>query len=61
MKPEIVITQVDNGWVLKFVGHDSLPKIKVCLRWEEVLKELDDYFGWYDCVKDRRVKVPTGI
>jgi len=41
------IEQSDNGWILRFTGHDCLAKVVVCSKWEDVLKELEDYFGWY--------------
>lgn len=48
MNLKMTITQGDNGWILTFKGHDGLDKTVVCKEWEEVIKELDDYFGWYD-------------
>ena len=45
---EMKIEQTDNGWVLEFLGHDHLAKRVVCLSWKAVLKELNEYFGWYD-------------
>lgn len=42
------IEQGDNGWILKYCGHDLLEKKVVCSSWKKVLRELDDYFGWYD-------------
>ena len=48
MDPEMKIEQTDNGWVLEFIGGDSLEKRKVCHKWKDVIKELDEYFGWWD-------------
>lgn len=42
------IEQTDNGWVLRYTGHDVLPKERVYHKWGDVLKELNAYFGWYD-------------
>jgi hypothetical protein len=44
----MTIEQTDNGWVLTFTGHDLLPCSKVFTVWEDLLTELEKYFGWYD-------------
>jgi hypothetical protein len=48
MNLEMTIEQGDNGWVLRYCGHDCLGKYIVCKKWDDVLKEMDEYFGWYD-------------
>ena len=47
MKLGMNIEQGDNGWILRFTGHNCLDKVVVCNAWEDVLQALDDYFGWY--------------
>jgi hypothetical protein len=42
------IEQGDNGWILRYTGHDCLSKTVVCKTWEEVINELENYFGWYN-------------
>jgi hypothetical protein len=48
MDSEMTITQCDNGWILNYNGHDYLEKTVLCKKWNEVLVELEEYFGWYD-------------
>ena len=48
MNLKMVIKQGDNGWILEFTGHDSRRKVVVCSEWSELLKKIDDYFGWYN-------------
>lgn len=45
---EMEIKQGNNGWILKFIGHDGLEKTIICKKWVEVKREIDDYFGWYN-------------
>lgn len=40
--------QGDNGWVLEYFGHDCLNKKVVTTRWARVIKEVNEYFGWYN-------------
>jgi hypothetical protein len=46
MRLQMEIEQTDNGWILRFTGHNCLDVIKIYSEWEDVLKELDEYFGW---------------
>jgi len=48
MRYSMEITQMDNGWLLDFIGHDALEKKVLCREWDEVIKVMDDHFGWYD-------------
>jgi len=45
---EMTIEQTDNGWILSYTGHDVLQKTTVHKSWKSVLRELNEYFGWYD-------------
>ncbi len=56
MKLNMNIEQGDNGWVLRFTGHNCLDKVIVCETWEDVSQELDEHFGWW--VGDDWVKKP---
>ena len=56
MKLSMNIEQCDNGWTLRFTGHDCLPKVVVCEEWEEVEREVDEHFGWW--FDDKWVKQP---
>lgn len=47
MKLSMDIEQGDNGWVLRFTGHDCLLKVVICKKWQDVLQQLDDHFGWW--------------
>jgi len=47
MKLEMEIEQSDNGWILRFTGHDCLAQIIICKDWGEVLNELESHFGWW--------------
>jgi len=47
MQLEMTITQTNNGWILRFVGHDLLDKVIVHQDWGKVIKELEEYFGWW--------------
>lgn len=57
MRLQMRIEQTNNGWVLEYTGHDCLDKKVVCLKWADVLKQLDEYFGWWD-VNDKWGKKP---
>lgn len=48
LKLEMQIEQTDNGWLLSYTGHDCLPKKSVHQEWNDVLNEIDEYFGWFD-------------
>lgn len=48
MDLEMVIEQGDNGWILTYTGHDCKHKTVVTTRWARVIKEVNEYFGWYD-------------
>jgi len=48
MQLRMDIEQGDNGWILRYTGHDCLSKTVVCKTWEEVINELENYFGWYN-------------
>ena len=38
------ITQVDNGWIVEYTGHDYLQKKEVFGEWASVLVCIDEYF-----------------
>jgi len=57
MELEMTIQQGDNGWILKFCGHDYLDRTVICKRWPEVIRELNDYFGWLD-MQGKETKIP---
>ena len=48
MELQMTIEQGDNGWILKYLGHDCLHKTIVTTKWARVIKEVNEYFGWYD-------------
>lgn len=55
---KMVIEQTDNGWILEYTGNDCLHKHRVYGKWSEVLKELDEYFGWYEFSTGKLLKKP---
>lgn len=48
MDLRMTIEQGDNGWVLRYTGHDCLDKVKICSKWSDVKRELNEYFGWWN-------------
>ena len=47
LNPQMNIQQIDHGWIIWYTGRDCLTKTKIFQKWTDVLKELDEYFGWY--------------
>ncbi len=41
------IEQGDNGWILRFIGHNCLDTVIIHETWGGVLQTLDDYFGYW--------------
>ncbi len=52
------IEQTDNGWILTYEGHDCLDKRSVHKHWKSVIKELNEYFGFFT-FNGERTKDPT--
>mgnify|MGYP001598902337 CR=1 FL=1 len=45
---EMTISQGVNGWVIEYPGHNCLKREVITTRWDRVIKEVNDYFGWYN-------------
>ena len=58
MELEMTITQGDNGWVIEYRESDCSEKKVVTTSWARVIKEVNDYFGWYDSEDGHSYKPP---